>query len=148
MGQIFISRYKTESNLHSYLFQYQIEQRKKEVEFQRQQELNYGKTMAELEKQEKNRESAARKQARLMQKIENSQFLDYMQRLRLDQRKCEDDVNQMNLMKEEIEAEAEAKHQNEKLKLNVEKRVCNTLMDVFRFNQHSNVLINLCCVLF
>lgn len=110
--------------------QLQIEQRKKEEEFRRQQEIHRGKLAAELARQQLQLEMEKVNHAKRVQNAENSHFTQYMSRMRLDKIDTESvrgDSKQASLMTQEIDDDAEAKRQEKKQKLFTEQRVCKQL---------------------
>lgn len=110
--------------------QVQIEQRKKEEEFRRQQEIHRGKLAAELARQQLQLEVEKVTQAKRVQNAENLHFTHYMSRMRLDKIDTESvrgDSKQASLMTQEIDDDAEAKRQEKKQQLFTEQRVCKPL---------------------
>lgn len=77
-----------------------------------------------MAKQQLENEAVEKVQARRMQQMENLQFIDYMKRLRLDDIEAEQfDPNQMSIINEEIDTEAEMKRMEKRQQLKKEKHV-------------------------
>lgn len=103
----------------------QIEERKKEEEIRRQKEIRSDKLAVELVKQQLHQETEQAIQAKHVQQLENLQFSEYMEKIRLGKRELEKDQRDFKLasrLTEEIEANAESKRQQKKQQLYAEQR--------------------------
>lgn len=89
---------------------------------------------AELVKQQLHQETEQAIQAKHVQHLENLQFSEYMDKIRLGKRDLGIDRRDFKLasrLTEEIEANAECKRQEKKQQLYAEKRVCDIFCIVF-----------------
>lgn len=77
--------------------------------------------------QEMQKDAEAIEYAKRMQNIENAKYLDFMKRMKSDQKEMETekfDLNHISLINEEIDELAEAKRQQKKQLLSKESKVC------------------------
>lgn len=114
----------------------QIEQRKKDEDIRRQREIYSDKLTTELVKQQLHQETEQAIQAKHVQHLENIQFSEYMDKIRLNKRELgieQRDFKLENRLTEEIEANAECKRQEKKQQLYAEQRVRDNFASSFYF---------------
>lgn len=105
--------------------QHQIDHRKKEDELYRQREIQYGKVVAELAKQEMEKEAAQIAHAKKMQNAENAKYYDYLSRARTDKKEVEPeikDTKHTSFINKESDADSEMQREKKK-QLNAFKKV-------------------------
>lgn len=108
-------------------FQYQIEERRKMENFQRQQEIESAKAEHERIQRDEKLQAYAVAKAKRVENVEISQFNDYMHRLRLDRentQRDQTDWTQVRRAYDQLEINAELERQKKRQLLNAQQHVC------------------------